>query len=82
MFSLFLGGTLLDEFFSFARDLMDGFPVLLWLWILFVLLSAFTVLNMLIGILCEVVSATAAEEKERCMFPSDCLGGWGSGEVA
>merc|ERR1719491_2521946 len=39
-----------------------GLAVLLF--ISFMLLSAMTVMNMLIGILCEVVSAVAAQEKE------------------
>merc|ERR1719336_1892173 len=34
---------------------------------LFVFLSAFTVMNMLIGVLCEVVSAVAATEKEELL---------------
>lgn len=58
---------MLDDFFSVALDLMDGFPMLLWALLLFVLLSAFTVLNMLIGVLCEVVSATQQDEKEKAM---------------
>lgn len=46
---------------------MDGFPMLLWAMMIFVLLSAFTVLNMLIGVLCEVVSDTAAGEKMKAV---------------
>merc|ERR550514_972986 len=67
MFTLFVGGTLLDDFFGVSRDLMDGFPMLLWAMMIFVLLSAFTVLNMLIGVLCEVVSETAAGEKMKAV---------------
>jgi len=65
MTTLLIDGTFLDGFGYVARSLMDTnhyFP--LCVLILFVLLSALTVMNMLIGVLCEVVSAVAAAEKE------------------
>ena len=47
------------------RDLGDGFPTLHWAMLLFVLLASFTVLHVLIGVLCDVVIATAASEEEK-----------------
>merc|ERR1719454_507561 len=35
MFTLFVGGTLLDAFFGVSRDLQDGYPTLLWALMLF-----------------------------------------------
>merc|ERR1719159_1385768 len=67
MFTLFVGGTLCDDLTNVLRDLFDGTPALGWAMLLFVLLSSFTVLNMLIGVLCEVVSATAENEKENSL---------------
>jgi len=62
-FYLFMGGTLCDDITSRMGDLREetGFSGMA-LFSLYVLISAFTVLNMLIGILCEVVTATADEE--------------------
>eukprot|EP00927_Polykrikos_kofoidii_P001665 TRINITY_DN10635_c0_g7_i1.p1 TRINITY_DN10635_c0_g7~~TRINITY_DN10635_c0_g7_i1.p1 ORF type:complete len:721 (-),score=155.81 TRINITY_DN10635_c0_g7_i1:205-2367(-) len=65
MWTLFMDGTLLDGVsittrLMLARGAWVAFSVLL----LFVLMSAMTVMNMLIGVLCEVVTAVAASEKE------------------
>jgi len=53
---------------DFAEDLADALSkvhiLLACCYYLFVLLAAFTVMNMLIGVLCEVVSAVASTEKE------------------
>lgn len=38
---------------------------LMWVFILFMIISAFCILNMLVGILCEVIDGTAKEEEER-----------------
>mmetsp|Transcript_114998 Transcript_114998/g.211479 ORF Transcript_114998/g.211479 Transcript_114998/m.211479 type:complete len:788 (+) Transcript_114998:60-2423(+) len=42
----------------------EGMYILVPLFYMFILMAAFTVLNMLIGVLCEVVSAVAATEHE------------------
>eukprot|EP00927_Polykrikos_kofoidii_P001663 TRINITY_DN10635_c0_g6_i1.p1 TRINITY_DN10635_c0_g6~~TRINITY_DN10635_c0_g6_i1.p1 ORF type:complete len:766 (-),score=142.67 TRINITY_DN10635_c0_g6_i1:342-2639(-) len=65
MWTLFMDGTLLDGVSITSREMMHkeayaAFFVLL----VFVLMSAMTVMNMLIGVLCEVVTAVAAAEKE------------------
>jgi hypothetical protein len=41
---------------------------LMWVFILFMILSAFCILNMLVGILCEVIQSTAEEENEKNML--------------
>jgi hypothetical protein len=66
MFTLFIMGTVLDDVTvatTAIRKTGNGF--MLTLFILFILISSFTILNMLIGILCEVVSATAEREKTK-----------------
>jgi len=41
---------------------------LMWLFVFFMILSAFCILNMLVGILCEVIQSTANEESEKSML--------------
>merc|ERR1711964_60178 len=41
--------------------------MLQWAMLIFILLASVTVLNMLIGVICEVVSATAAAEEEKSL---------------
>eukprot|EP00929_Paragymnodinium_shiwhaense_P095704 TRINITY_DN5697_c0_g2_i2.p1 TRINITY_DN5697_c0_g2~~TRINITY_DN5697_c0_g2_i2.p1 ORF type:complete len:675 (-),score=131.97 TRINITY_DN5697_c0_g2_i2:462-2486(-) len=65
MWTLLVDGTLLDGITVTSRALIEtelyvAFVVL----VIFVLMSAMTVMNMLIGVLCEVVTAVAAAEKE------------------
>jgi len=67
MFSLLLYGTLLDNIGLLAGDLERESIVIGALFFIFVLLAAFTVMNMLIGVLCEVVNAVAATEKEEML---------------
>lgn len=62
---LFIMGTILDDITlccNYIRGSNKG-PTMLTAFILFVLLSSFTMLNMLIGILCEVVCATGEGER-------------------
>eukprot|EP00927_Polykrikos_kofoidii_P006317 TRINITY_DN12566_c0_g1_i4.p1 TRINITY_DN12566_c0_g1~~TRINITY_DN12566_c0_g1_i4.p1 ORF type:complete len:781 (-),score=151.63 TRINITY_DN12566_c0_g1_i4:164-2506(-) len=69
MMTLLIDGTFMDNIGLLSRGFSDFKEptvrvcslIVLWL---FVLLSALTVMNMLIGVLCEVVSAVAACEKE------------------
>eukprot|EP00747_Dinoflagellata_sp_TGD_P219202 gnl/TRDRNA2_/TRDRNA2_91353_c0_seq2.p1 gnl/TRDRNA2_/TRDRNA2_91353_c0~~gnl/TRDRNA2_/TRDRNA2_91353_c0_seq2.p1 ORF type:complete len:671 (+),score=144.58 gnl/TRDRNA2_/TRDRNA2_91353_c0_seq2:108-2120(+) len=65
MWTLLIDGTFLDNIGILSRALIatDHYIALLVL-VVFVLGSALTVMNMLIGVLCEVVSAVAASEKE------------------
>jgi len=64
MHTLLLDGTLLDglgDVISNLKQLNVAFAMLFYL---YVLLGCLTVMNMLIGVLCEVVSAVASTEKE------------------
>lgn len=64
MHSLIVFGTFLDALADFIIPLKEqNTPVWLLTWI-YILLAACTVMNMLIGVLCEVISAVAVEEKE------------------
>lgn len=65
MWSLLIDGTFMESLGSVSRAFIEE---RLWLQLvvlaLFVLTSSLTVLNMLLGILCEVVSRVAASERE------------------
>jgi voltage-gated sodium channel len=64
MYSLLIYGTFLDDLSQFCDDIRnESIPILI-LVFLFICLSALTVMNMLIGVLCEVVASVAAYEKE------------------
>jgi len=67
MWTLLLSGTFLDNITICANRLLEASPPLTVLFIIFVMLSSFTVLNMLVGLLCEVVDAVASAEKEKVM---------------
>jgi voltage-gated sodium channel len=65
MVTLFVNGTLLDSIGELVRALIATKNVVAVIVLfVFVLLSALTVMNMLIGMLCEVVLDVSAEEKE------------------
>merc|ERR1711971_295093 len=65
MHTLWIDGTLLDGPNNVVEALLkDHGPVLVLLFYVFVLLSALNLMNMLIGVLCDVVSAVASTEKE------------------
>merc|ERR1712187_697974 len=65
MFSLWVHGTLLDDLAGISNDLLDNSLACLGVFNLFILISALTILNMLIGVLCEVVAGVASTEKEK-----------------
>jgi len=66
MFTLLLSGTLLDDCTAMIHPMIvHGMYFEIVLMLIYILLSAFTVLNMLIGVLCEVVSETAEVEREK-----------------
>lgn len=66
MRSLFIMGTILDDITYCTNTIRgSGKTMMLVAFILFVLISSFTILNMLIGILCEVVGATGEGEREK-----------------
>eukprot|EP00928_Gymnodinium_smaydae_P019951 TRINITY_DN17692_c0_g1_i1.p1 TRINITY_DN17692_c0_g1~~TRINITY_DN17692_c0_g1_i1.p1 ORF type:complete len:682 (-),score=147.39 TRINITY_DN17692_c0_g1_i1:120-2165(-) len=64
MLSLLLDGILPDNA-QLMRDCFADSIVMSFMILLFILLAALTVMNMLVGILCEVVSVVAATEKEQ-----------------
>jgi len=66
MFTLFFSATLLDEMMAISYPLWEcpASKHLIWVFLLFVVVSSFTVLNMLIGVLCDVVSTVEKQERE------------------
>ncbi|CAJ1329525.1 unnamed protein product [Effrenium voratum] len=67
MYTLLIYGTFLDDIAPFCDEVGAESVACLVLVFVFAILAACTVLNMLIGILCEVVSAVATTEKEDMM---------------
>ena len=64
MVTLFLSGTLLDDITDIAMAFWTHNTPMLFVFLVYVLLSSFTVLNMLIGVLCEVVTAVSEQSQE------------------
>lgn len=68
MWTLLVDGTFMDSTgFMLSKLLFSGKPVAImgtFVFMSFILLSAITVMNMLIGVLCEVVSAVAQGERD------------------
>jgi len=64
MHTLLVQGTFLDDLSSLYNEIRESSVLFLMLFYMYVLLSALTVMNMLIGVLCEVVSAVASTERE------------------
>mmetsp|Transcript_94534 Transcript_94534/g.167996 ORF Transcript_94534/g.167996 Transcript_94534/m.167996 type:complete len:570 (+) Transcript_94534:69-1778(+) len=64
MYSLMLYGTFLDNLAQFCDEVGNDSLPCLTLVFAFLFLAACTVLNMLIGILCDMVTAVASVEKE------------------
>jgi len=64
MYSLIIYGTFLDSLAEFCDAIRAESTSCLIAVTVFVVLASMTVMNMLIGILCEVISAVADEEKE------------------
>lgn len=64
MQSLLLDGVLPDQA-TIVRDNGDSHVALGFCLLIFILLSSLTVMNMLVGVLCEVVSVVSAVEKEQ-----------------
>lgn len=67
MFTLLIYGTLLDNIGVMAKELGGDSLLIAGVFFVFVLIAALTVMNMLIGVLCEVVNAVAATEKEEML---------------
>jgi len=67
MWTLFWAGCLLDEISVVANLIKDQSVIMAAIFVAFVLISSLMVLNMLIGVLCGVVIAVAAVEKETAL---------------
>jgi len=67
MHNLFIFGTCGDELSTFIWTVKQQSPACLILSWLYIAFASLTVLNMLVGVLCEVISAVAAEESESMM---------------
>jgi len=68
MVTLFVNGTIMDELTSVLIALLDDSLPYYCLFIIFVLLSSLTILNMLVGVLCEVVARVTESEKSSTSF--------------
>lgn len=64
MLTLFVNGTLLDDLTAVLKSILFHSQIMMWVFVVYIVLSSLTILNMLIGVLCEVVSETAKEEEE------------------
>lgn len=64
MYSLLIYGTFLDALSDFCDAIRAESPVVLCVCFVFIGLSAMTVMNMLIGVLCSVVDEVSATETE------------------
>merc|ERR1719456_2061136 len=64
MYVLLIHGAFLDSFGSFLDDLGEESWFYQGVFLVFVLLAALMVMNLMIGVLCEVVSAVSAAEQE------------------
>lgn len=64
MYSLLIYGTFLDALSDFCDDIRAENPVVLCVVVCFIGLSAMTIMNMLIGVLCAVIDTVAETEKE------------------
>jgi voltage-gated sodium channel len=64
MHNLIIFGTFLDALSDIIADVKEASPVCLVLFWIYIALASLTVMNMLIGVLCEVISAVAVEENE------------------
>lgn len=64
MHTLLVNAALMDSLALLIEPLQEQNILLLLILYVFILLAALTVMNMLIGVICEVVSAVAATERE------------------
>eukprot|EP00929_Paragymnodinium_shiwhaense_P100328 TRINITY_DN6257_c0_g1_i1.p1 TRINITY_DN6257_c0_g1~~TRINITY_DN6257_c0_g1_i1.p1 ORF type:complete len:712 (+),score=173.95 TRINITY_DN6257_c0_g1_i1:111-2246(+) len=72
MYSLIIYGVFLDNLADFCDAVRVESLTILCILCSFVIVACMTVLNMLVGVLCEVVSAVAATEKEEVMTQNLC----------
>ncbi|CAE8604197.1 unnamed protein product, partial [Polarella glacialis] len=72
MHTLLLRGTLMDGIGEVVYELGADSIAYVVVFYIFVLVSALTVMNMLIGVLCEVISAVAVAEREEITVAHVC----------
>lgn len=70
MYTCIIVGTLLDEVRNVMNDVKAESGLCAFIFGMLIMFSALTVMNMLVGVLCEVVSQVAATEKERLLVAS------------
>jgi len=63
MMTLFTNGMLGDNLYQTMTAIKDDSLVMYWVFIAYFCISAMTLLNMLIGILCDVINMTASQEE-------------------
>jgi hypothetical protein len=68
MHNLIIFATFCDDLSQFIVPVKKQSTIVMILCWLYIALSSLTVMNMLIGVLCEVISAVACEEKESMMI--------------
>jgi len=64
MMSLFTHGVLGDDLNFAVAAILEESVLIMWIFWVFFGISSLTLLNMLIGVLCEVITRTAEDEKE------------------
>jgi len=64
MYTLFIYGTILDSLAGFTDAVREESTICLMVLTVFAIISALTLMNMLVGVLCEIVSAISSTEKE------------------
>lgn len=67
MFSLIIFATYLDDLAAFGDPIKAESTMCLILVVIYIILASLTVMNMLIGVLCEVIDGVAVVEKESMM---------------
>jgi len=67
MYTLLIHGAFTDDLSTLSTAIQKESVPCLWFLFVFILLANLTVMNMLIGVLCEVVSLVSATEKEDMM---------------
>merc|ERR1719253_550897 len=75
MQNLLIHGTFLDDVTQFVNDITEENPTLLIVVYFIILVSAMTLMNMLVGVLVEVIQAVASTENESMtiLYVKECL---------
>lgn len=68
MYTLLVNATFVDDLYNVVNQIGAASYLYAGIFFVFILLTALTVMNMLIGVLCEVVSAVAKTEKENMLM--------------